>query len=42
MERQIELYRTRDAAGRRAIAGLQPKRAEVILAAASVSPVAGA
>jgi exopolyphosphatase/guanosine-5'-triphosphate,3'-diphosphate pyrophosphatase len=36
VDRQIELYRTRDAAGRRAIVGLQPKRAEVILAGACV------
>jgi exopolyphosphatase/guanosine-5'-triphosphate,3'-diphosphate pyrophosphatase len=36
IERQIELYRTRDAAGRRAIAGLQPNRAEVILAGACI------
>jgi len=36
VERQIELYRTRDADGRRAIVGLQPKRAEVILAGACV------
>jgi exopolyphosphatase / guanosine-5'-triphosphate,3'-diphosphate pyrophosphatase len=32
IDRQIELYRTRDAAARRAIVGLQPKRADVILA----------
>jgi exopolyphosphatase/guanosine-5'-triphosphate,3'-diphosphate pyrophosphatase len=36
IERQIELYRSRDAAGRRAIVGLQPKRAEVILAGACI------
>jgi exopolyphosphatase/guanosine-5'-triphosphate,3'-diphosphate pyrophosphatase len=36
IERQIELFRTRDAAGRRAIAGLQPNRAEVILAGACI------
>ena len=30
--RQIELYRSRDADARRAIAGLQPKRSDVILA----------
>jgi len=36
IERQIELYRTRDAAGRREIAGLQPNRAEVILAGACI------
>jgi exopolyphosphatase / guanosine-5'-triphosphate,3'-diphosphate pyrophosphatase len=32
LDRQIELYRSRDAEARRAIVGLQPKRAEVILA----------
>jgi exopolyphosphatase / guanosine-5'-triphosphate,3'-diphosphate pyrophosphatase len=36
IERQIELYRSRDAAGRRAIVGLQPDRAEVILAGACI------
>ncbi|HEX5006271.1 MAG TPA: hypothetical protein VFV70_04105 [Hyphomonadaceae bacterium] len=36
VNRQIELYRARDAAGRRSIAGLQPRRAEVILAGACV------
>jgi exopolyphosphatase/guanosine-5'-triphosphate,3'-diphosphate pyrophosphatase len=32
LDRQLELYRTRDAESRRLIVGLQPKRAEVILA----------
>jgi exopolyphosphatase/guanosine-5'-triphosphate,3'-diphosphate pyrophosphatase len=36
IDRQIELYRTRDADDRRALAGLQPKRAEVILAGACI------
>jgi exopolyphosphatase/guanosine-5'-triphosphate,3'-diphosphate pyrophosphatase len=36
IERQIELYRTRAAAARREIVGLQPARAEVILAGACV------
>jgi exopolyphosphatase/guanosine-5'-triphosphate,3'-diphosphate pyrophosphatase len=36
IDRQIELYRTRDVDGRRQIVGLQPKRADVILAGACV------
>lgn len=36
IDRQIERYRTRDADARRAIVGLQPKRAEVILAGACI------
>jgi exopolyphosphatase/guanosine-5'-triphosphate,3'-diphosphate pyrophosphatase len=32
IDRQIELYRSRDADARRDVVGLQPKRAEVILA----------
>ncbi len=36
VDRQIELYRTLDADGRRTIVGLQPARAEVILAGALV------
>jgi exopolyphosphatase/guanosine-5'-triphosphate,3'-diphosphate pyrophosphatase len=36
LDRQIGLYRSRDADARRAIVGLQPKRAEVILAGACI------
>lgn len=36
IDRQIELYRSRDAAARGAIVGLQPKRADVILAGACI------
>lgn len=36
VERQIEMYRTMTADARREIAGLQPKRAEVILAGACI------
>jgi exopolyphosphatase/guanosine-5'-triphosphate,3'-diphosphate pyrophosphatase len=36
IDREIELYRTRDAAARREIVGLQPARAEVILAGALI------
>jgi exopolyphosphatase/guanosine-5'-triphosphate,3'-diphosphate pyrophosphatase len=36
IDRQIDMYRTLTADGRREIVGLQPKRAEVILAGACI------
>jgi exopolyphosphatase / guanosine-5'-triphosphate,3'-diphosphate pyrophosphatase len=36
VERQVELYRTRDSDARREVVGLQPARAEVILAGACI------
>jgi exopolyphosphatase/guanosine-5'-triphosphate,3'-diphosphate pyrophosphatase len=36
VDRQIELFRARDAAERRSVVGLQPQRAEIILAGACI------